>query len=101
MNKASKYGKKVPSYSQPDPWHLGENGSFFFPKGGSSSKGSLFPGGVSVHVQRKGSHPQTLDSSFPLNQNHLHWESLLGQERASVRRTMLPPSGARSRALDP
>lgn len=32
MNKASKYGKKVPSYSQPDPWHLGENGSFFFPK---------------------------------------------------------------------
>lgn len=44
MSKASKYGKKVPSYSQPDAWHLGEKGFVFFPKGGNSSKGSLFPG---------------------------------------------------------
>lgn len=45
MSKASKYGKKVPSYSQPDPWHPGENGSFFFfSKGGSNSKRSLVPG---------------------------------------------------------
>ena len=79
MNKASKYGKKVPSCHQPGPGTWEENGSFFFflSKGGSSETVTrgLYSLGYLGHVQEKGPHLQTLVSAshVPPHQNNLDW----------------------------
>lgn len=61
MNKASKYGKKVPPSGQPGPATCQENGSFFCPKEavarGPYSLGCLWA------LSRRKAHIQTLDSA--------------------------------------
>lgn len=61
MNKASKYGKKVPSSGQPGPATCQENGSFFCPK--EAVARGPYSLGCFWALSRRKAHIQTLDSA--------------------------------------